>query len=685
MGLDKGSQSRPKPNKREERRRRAEWLLRDAPSGTLVRRLPTGQESAELLVHLERGASGNFGLVKLAHLDVDAPMLVPSNYFHYPRNRPWSTLVELAAWRSKDDVLAALLRAGADPTKHCRLGGVERANFPDKAAVLTALAECDLMLKTGGHACLSAWALREIAGASEEAALAAIEAVRGAVILSETEERSGASPVRSSAVAVAALRSPGGSNRANTKIADLKGPVSPLPQVDAFPSPSPVSLSLSAAVRDVLSTLPMSYQAWVVKQVVCMRLSPASLSQGASEQSSLSTSCSVCASSSSQTLRWSGSCQHFVCEMCVWQSFVGNRAVQSRPATCQQIEDVGEGGLSSSQTAAPALFRLRCPHCAVLVLGDEDDEQSDDDMQDAPASYLEFVKAASRAKYLALPARVADLKAARRLLKMEASEHLGSATTATILARKEKFSACNSKQSSSLNLGTVQSVRIECLFRAVAAGDSHRIRALVEAGCDVDGVNEYGQTACFLAASGGKLHCLAVLLRRGADPTKPQNGGPTPLSVARANGHCSCADLLIRWGYDMGRDIVVTRPPLPVRPPLPRRESLPAMPQEGLSQAGTDHLGFFSIDEMRTALSWYAFCPVVDDEDEVGNIMEASTEQRVVTTLIESSADHPGAGSYTIDGAFDGTFLEKLEDLWRSLPLAPPEKVGLCCNTFSFT
>jgi len=50
--------------------------------------------------------------------------------------------------------------------------------------------------------------------------------------------------------------------------------------------------------------------------------------------------------------------------------------------------------------------------------------------------------------------------------------------------------------------------------------------------------------------------------------------------------------------------------------------------------------------------------------------------KRVVTWLVGPDRPHPGAGAAMIDGAFDEDFLNRLEDLWRSLPLAPAEKLS---------
>ena len=58
------------------------------------------------------------------------------------------------------------------------------------------------------------------------------------------------------------------------------------------------------------------------------------------------------------------------------------------------------------------------------------------------------------------------------------------------------------------------------------------IRALVDAGADVDAKNDYGDTPLHLAASGNEnLAMIQALVDAGADVHAKNNHGSTPLHV----------------------------------------------------------------------------------------------------------------------------------------------------------
>ena len=120
-------------NKRAQARRRAEFYLEQErlqhkQQNELQvhhqhrRRRVEDREMADLVAALDRSQSSHFGIVKLSHLRLDQPFVADEllpRYLrgHWPRRT--MTLLELAAFRNRDSVLAALLRAGADPTRRC--------------------------------------------------------------------------------------------------------------------------------------------------------------------------------------------------------------------------------------------------------------------------------------------------------------------------------------------------------------------------------------------------------------------------------------------------------------------------------------------------------------------------------------------------------------------------------------
>ena len=64
-----------------------------------------------------------------------------------------------------------------------------------------------------------------------------------------------------------------------------------------------------------------------------------------------------------------------------------------------------------------------------------------------------------------------------------------------------------------LVLISLQAARQGNLWKAAAAGNVDRIRALVEAGALVDGTNEYGQTAVYLSTLHSHQEAVELLLR----------------------------------------------------------------------------------------------------------------------------------------------------------------------------
>jgi hypothetical protein len=79
--------------------------------------------------------------------------------------------------------------------------------------------------------------------------------------------------------------------------------------------------------------------------------------------------------------------------------------------------------------------------------------------------------------------------------------------------------------------------RTRALLAAAASGDAPMVRAVVDAGVDVECADECGFTPLALAAWRGRLGAARVLLAAGADPAAVVAGGVTAARAARANGH----------------------------------------------------------------------------------------------------------------------------------------------------
>ena len=84
------------------------------------------------------------------------------------------------------------------------------------------------------------------------------------------------------------------------------------------------------------------------------------------------------------------------------------------------------------------------------------------------------------------------------------------------------------------------------LFQAVQNSDVGAVRAVLEAGVDVNATNDYGSTALFFAADRGEVEIVRLLLENGADPNVTDTFyGATPLTWAGMNEHVEIALLLM--------------------------------------------------------------------------------------------------------------------------------------------
>jgi len=227
--------------------------------------------------------------------------------------------------------------------------------------------------------------------------------------------------------------------------------------------------------------------------------------------------------------------------------------------------------------------------------GNPDDEDEDKKENAARAAR----RAASYAKWSALPEERPSLAEVRKM-------------------KGNKFGALNADADAAARIGLTKAQRCSHLQRAAERGDTVRVKALLEAGADVDMENEYGQSPLFLAAWAGHPEVVAALVSYGADIAKASNGGATP-AVAAAS---------------MGQEDVL-------------RTLRKACPQMQSFQAEIPWRGTGSMTQIREGLL-----------------------TRLPST--PAAGDSDGIAFY-IDDAFEDAFLRDLEALWRSLPVTGRE------------
>jgi hypothetical protein len=192
-------------------------------------------------------------------------------------------------------------------------------------------------------------------------------------------------------------------------------------------------------------------------------------------------------------------------------------------------------------------------------------------------------------------------------------------------------------------MGTKRCKRDDELWKAAAAGNCKRLKALVEAGVDLEVANEYGQTAIFLTAWLGHRVATSILANCGANVHVCDNAGVSVLQAALASGCMS---------------VVETIQHAAVTPPV-----------TDVSAEICSSLRCLHLHEERPQ-------PAVS----VG----ADVEDMRVTWLIGRDECHHGAGSLYIDGAFSDGFLDELRTLFVRLPVAPSDRGALESATRSY-
>jgi ankyrin repeat protein len=89
------------------------------------------------------------------------------------------------------------------------------------------------------------------------------------------------------------------------------------------------------------------------------------------------------------------------------------------------------------------------------------------------------------------------------------------------------------------------------LGEAVKLNDIARIKALLEAGADVNGADELGEKPLHIAAVRGYLQAASMLIAKGADVNGGDGRGLTPLHAAAWAGNNEVVALLIDKGADI--------------------------------------------------------------------------------------------------------------------------------------
>jgi ankyrin repeat protein len=98
------------------------------------------------------------------------------------------------------------------------------------------------------------------------------------------------------------------------------------------------------------------------------------------------------------------------------------------------------------------------------------------------------------------------------------------------------------------NLAARNSMKVRALHAAAAARSVSIASALIDAGSDVNAVQQAGFTPLHEAAMNGQLDLARLLLDRGADVSAKADDGRTALALARNGNHTAMIELLVSRG-----------------------------------------------------------------------------------------------------------------------------------------
>jgi ankyrin repeat protein len=94
------------------------------------------------------------------------------------------------------------------------------------------------------------------------------------------------------------------------------------------------------------------------------------------------------------------------------------------------------------------------------------------------------------------------------------------------------------------NVSARNAMKVAAIHAASAAGSLPIARLLIEAGADVNAVQQAGFTPLHAAAMAGRVDLAKLFLERGADPSAKADDGRTALAMAQEGKHQAVIDLL---------------------------------------------------------------------------------------------------------------------------------------------
>lgn len=394
------------------------------------------------------------------------------------------------------------------------------------------------------------------------------------------------------------------------------------------------------------SVIPLSMWAYMVRAVIDMRMNGI-LDAGSNQQEEGDLLCkngyycNLCNTHHRNIpplLKFGPPCYHNYCESCMWKHLVKHvpqcTNLKRKVVTCPVCEEEFRGmNILCNDEEQRHNAGVRTEKIVALneILPEEKKDDGDNllsikelSLQDEEQSCQRHCQREqqlmrcnkSLSKFLKLPATCTELK------------QLSNKAKKTIKKRRDyAHGTWEDALHATMSTMQSQSVRSDRFFKAVLSSPQ-RVAAYLEAGVNVNMQNMYGQTCLYLACWKGSVSGVRSLLDYGANVDIAANGGSTCYSIANKCRRIEVMHLL----EENARRIMHDSPS-----PTSRGTDLPTMDLSSLSITnGKCH----------------------------------------VSILIDPAEDHPGAGACIVDDALSDEQLQRLEDLWKSLPVseAPSEE-----------
>eukprot|EP00873_Tetraselmis_striata_P004306 jgi/Tetstr1/424570/TSEL_015095.t1 len=261
--------------------------------------------------------------------------------------------------------------------------------------------------------------------------------------------------------------------------------------------------------------------------------------------------------------------------------------------------------------------------------------------------------AASRAAWLALPEDS----------KEDGEDGEGEEGGKSRRPRGERFRPLPLPQAAATFLGTTRAKRSAELLAAGGAGNLPRLRALLEAGVDVDAVNEVRRASCALRTALEVSSTTTALLTSGRAGVRLRQGGrcshsygQSALFLAAQASHVSAVQLLASYGANAD---------LPAHGgSRPATAATDEKTLAALAAAGADLRlpGSHGLSARQQAAR--------RSSGGGGAALFGPRRTGTLTVLIPRGEAHPGAGSFMVDGAFSEEWLAAVAALWARLPVA---------------